>query len=74
MHTKLRSALLLLAVAASGSTTTRAQDVPTAHPIGVDDLFDVRGHAKQHHKSIQAFQTGRLQLASETYKPPLQIC
>ena len=43
MRTKLRSALLLLAVAASGSTTTRAQDVPTAHPIGVDDLFDVRG-------------------------------
>jgi dipeptidyl aminopeptidase/acylaminoacyl peptidase len=41
MRTKLRSALLLLAVAASGSTTAAAQDVPTAHPIGVDDLFDV---------------------------------
>ncbi|MCG6925620.1 MAG: S9 family peptidase [Acidobacteria bacterium] len=41
MLTKLHSAVLLLAVAASGSTA-RAQDVPAPHPIDVDDLFDVR--------------------------------
>jgi dipeptidyl aminopeptidase/acylaminoacyl peptidase len=41
MCTKVRSAVLLLVVAASGSAA-RAQDAPAPHPIGVDDLFGVR--------------------------------
>jgi dipeptidyl aminopeptidase/acylaminoacyl peptidase len=41
IHAKLRSAVILLVVAASGPTT-RAEDVPAPHPIGVDDLFGVR--------------------------------
>jgi dipeptidyl aminopeptidase/acylaminoacyl peptidase len=41
MRERLRSALILFAVAASAAWA-HAQDAPAPHPIGVDDLFGVR--------------------------------